>query len=47
MLAGVIAIVFMIGMVAGLSSNSQAVYTRKAENSVFKITFKENIRESH
>ena len=46
MLAGVIAIVFMIGMVAGLSSNSQAVYTPKAENSVFKIAFEGDIRES-
>ena len=34
MLVGVIAVVFMIGMVAGLSSNSQAVYTPKAEDSV-------------
>ncbi|AEW20625.1 signal peptide peptidase SppA, 67K type [Tannerella forsythia 92A2] len=46
MLAGMIAIVFMIGMVAGLSSNSQAVYTPKAENSVFKIAFEGDIRES-
>ena len=46
MLAGVIAILFMIGMVAGLSSNSQAVYTPKAENSVFKIAFEGDIRES-
>lgn len=46
MLAGVIAIVFMIGMVAGLGSNSQAVYTPKAENSVFKIAFEGDIRES-
>lgn len=46
MLAEVIAIVFMIGMVAGLSSNSQAVYTPKAENSVFKIAFEGDIRES-
>ena len=46
MLAGMIAIVFMIGMVAGLSSNSQAVYTTKAENSVFKIAFEGDIRES-
>lgn len=46
MLVGVIAIVFMIGMVAGLSSNSQAVYTPKAENSVFKIAFEGDIRES-
>ena len=45
-LAGGIAIVFMIGMVAGLSSNSQAVYTPKAENSVFKIAFEGDIRES-
>lgn len=46
MLAGMIAIVFMIGMVAGLGSNSQAVYTPKAENSVFKIAFEGDIRES-
>lgn len=46
MLVGVIAVVFMIGMVAGLSSNSQAVYTPKAENSVFKIAFEGDIRES-
>ena len=46
MLAGMIAIVFMIGMVAGLSSNSQAVYTPKAENSVFKIAFEGDIRET-
>ncbi|WP_314791310.1 signal peptide peptidase SppA [Tannerella forsythia] len=45
MLAGMIAIVFMIGMVAGLGSNSQAVYTPKAENSVFKIAFEGDIRE--
>lgn len=46
MLVGVIAVVFMIGMVAGLSSNSQAVYTPKAEDSVFKIAFEGDIRES-
>lgn len=46
MLVGVIAVVFMIGMVAGLSSNSQAVYTPKAEYSVFKIAFEGDIRES-
>ena len=46
MLAGVIAIVFIIGMVADLSSNSQAVYTPKTENSVFKIAFEGDIRES-
>ena len=46
MLAGMIAIVFMIGMVAGLGSNSQAVYTPKAEISVFKIAFEGDIRES-
>ncbi|MGP1420397.1 MAG: signal peptide peptidase SppA [Tannerella sp.] len=46
MLVGVIVVVFMIGMVAGLSSNSQAVYTPKAEDSVFKIAFEGDIRES-
>lgn len=46
MLVGVIAVVFMIGMVAGLSLNSQAVYTPKAEDSVFKIAFEGDIRES-
>ena len=46
MLVGVIAVVFMIGMVAGLSSNSQAVYIPKAEDSVFKIAFEGDIRES-
>ncbi len=46
MLVGVIAVVFMIGIVAGLSSNSQAVYTPKAEESVFKIAFEGDLRET-
>lgn len=46
MLVGVIAVVFMIGIVAGLSSNSQAVYTPKAEESVFKIAFEGELRET-
>lgn len=46
MLVGVIAVVFMIGIVAGLSSNSQAVYTPKAEDSVFKIEFEGELRET-
>ncbi|RRD71341.1 signal peptide peptidase SppA [Tannerella forsythia] len=46
MLVGVIAVVFMIGIVAGLSSNSQAIYTPKAEESVFKIAFEGELRET-
>lgn len=46
MLVGVIAVVFMIGIVTGLSSNSQAVYTPKAEESVFKIAFEGELRET-
>ena len=46
MLVGLIAVVFMIGIVAGLSSNSQAVYTPKAEESVFKIAFEGELRET-
>ncbi|RRD60274.1 signal peptide peptidase SppA [Tannerella forsythia] len=46
MLVGVIAVVFMIGIVVGLSSNSQAVYTPKAEESVFKIAFEGELRET-
>ena len=46
MLVGVIAVVFMIGIVAGLSSNSQAVYTPKAEESVFKIAFEGELSET-
>ena len=48
MLAGMIAIVFMIGMVAGLSSNSQAVYTAPGfYNTIFWITVSDvpNVQE--
>lgn len=46
MLVGLIAVVFMIGIVASLSSSSQAVYTPKAEESVFKIAFEGELRET-
>ena len=46
MLVGLIAVVFMIGILASLSSSSQAVYTPKAEESVFKIAFEGELRET-
>ncbi|MDO4703467.1 signal peptide peptidase SppA [Tannerella sp.] len=46
MLVGVITVIFMIGIVASLTPSSQQVYTPKAEESVFKISFEGNIRES-
>lgn len=46
MLFGFIFVIFMIGLVASLGSTSPSAYTPKAEESVFRISFKGNITES-